>query len=43
MWAAKTAKMGYQWNVGDGRNIKFWKIIGLVPALWPFNTGRFIS
>jgi hypothetical protein len=25
MWAAKTAKMGYQWKVGDGRNIKFWE------------------
>jgi hypothetical protein len=25
MWAAKAAKMGYQWKVGDGKNIKFWE------------------
>jgi hypothetical protein len=25
MWAAKAAKVGYQWKVGDGRNIKFWE------------------
>jgi hypothetical protein len=25
LWAAKPAKMGYQWKVGDGRNIKFWE------------------
>jgi hypothetical protein len=25
MWAAKAAKMGYRWKVGDGRKIKFWE------------------
>jgi hypothetical protein len=25
MWVAKDAKMGFQWQVGDGRKIKFWK------------------
>jgi hypothetical protein len=25
MWAAKAAKMGYQWKVGDGRKIRFWE------------------
>jgi hypothetical protein len=23
MWAARAAKMGYQWNVGNGRKVKF--------------------
>jgi hypothetical protein len=25
MWAARAAKMGYQWKVGNGRKIKFWE------------------
>jgi hypothetical protein len=25
MWAARAAKMGYQWKVGNGRSIKFWE------------------
>jgi hypothetical protein len=25
MWAAQAAKMGYRWNVGDGKRIRFWK------------------
>jgi hypothetical protein len=25
LWAAKAIKMGYQWNVGDGKKIKFWE------------------
>lgn len=25
MWAAKAAKMGYRWKIGDGRKIKFWE------------------
>lgn len=25
MWAAKAAKMGYRWKIGDGRMIKFWE------------------
>jgi hypothetical protein len=25
MWAAKAAKMGYQWKVGNGRKVKFWE------------------
>jgi hypothetical protein len=25
MWASRAAKMGYQWKVGNGRNIKFWE------------------
>jgi hypothetical protein len=25
MWAAKAAKIGFQWHVGNGRKIKFWE------------------
>jgi hypothetical protein len=25
LWAAKAAKMGYQWKVENGRNIMFWE------------------
>jgi hypothetical protein len=25
MWAAKAARMGYQWQVGNGKKIKFWE------------------
>ena len=25
LWAAKAAKMGYQWKVGNGRKTKFWE------------------
>jgi hypothetical protein len=25
MWAARAAKMGYQWKVGYGRKVKFWE------------------
>jgi hypothetical protein len=25
MWAAKAAKMGFRWKVGDGKKIKFWE------------------
>jgi hypothetical protein len=25
MWAAKAACMGFQWQVGNGKKIKFWK------------------
>jgi hypothetical protein len=25
MWAAQVAKMGYRWNVGDGKRIRFWE------------------
>jgi hypothetical protein len=25
LWAAKAAKMGYMWKVGNGRTIKFWE------------------
>ena len=25
LWAAKAAKMGYQWKVGNGRKAKFWE------------------
>jgi hypothetical protein len=25
MWAAKAAKMGYRWKVGNGKKIKFWE------------------
>jgi hypothetical protein len=25
LWAAKDAKIGYQWKVGDGKKIKFWE------------------
>jgi hypothetical protein len=25
LWAAKAAKMGYQWKVGDGKKVKFWE------------------
>jgi hypothetical protein len=32
MWLDKTAKMGYQWKLGDGKKVKFWEIIGLGPA-----------
>jgi hypothetical protein len=24
MWAAKAAKMGYRWKIGNGHKIKFW-------------------
>jgi hypothetical protein len=25
MWAAKAAKMGYRWKIGNGHKIKFWE------------------
>jgi hypothetical protein len=25
LWAAKAAKMGYRWQVGNGRRIRFWE------------------
>jgi hypothetical protein len=25
LWAAKAAKVGYQWKVGDGERVKFWE------------------
>lgn len=25
MWAAKAAKMGYRWKIGDGRKVRFWE------------------
>lgn len=25
MWAASTAKMGFRWRIGNGKNIKFWE------------------
>jgi hypothetical protein len=25
MWAIQAAKMGYKWNVGDGKKVRFWK------------------
>jgi hypothetical protein len=25
MWAAKAAKMGYHWKVGNGNKFKFWE------------------
>jgi hypothetical protein len=25
LWAAKAAKLGYRWKVGNGRKIKFWE------------------
>jgi hypothetical protein len=25
IWAAKAAKLGYQWKVGNGKKIKFWE------------------
>jgi hypothetical protein len=25
MWAAKAAKLGYRWKIGNGRKIKFWE------------------
>jgi hypothetical protein len=30
LWAARAAKMGYRWKIGNGRSVKFWRIIGLV-------------
>jgi hypothetical protein len=24
MWAAKAAKTGYKWKIGDGEKVKFW-------------------
>lgn len=25
MWAARVAKMGFKWKIGDGKNVKFWE------------------
>jgi hypothetical protein len=25
LWAARAAKMGYKWKIGDGKNIRFWE------------------
>jgi hypothetical protein len=25
MWAAKVAKMGFRWKIGDGKKVKFWE------------------
>jgi hypothetical protein len=25
VWAAKAAKMGFRWKIGDGKKVKFWK------------------
>jgi hypothetical protein len=25
MWAAKAAKLGFNWRIGDGRKIRFWE------------------
>jgi hypothetical protein len=25
MWAAKAAKIGYRWKIGNGRKVKFWE------------------
>jgi hypothetical protein len=37
MWAAKAAKMGYRWKIGNG---DFGKIAGLEPAVWLFSIGN---
>jgi hypothetical protein len=29
MWAAKAAKMGYRWKIGNGHKIKFWEDVWL--------------
>jgi hypothetical protein len=25
LWAARAAKMGYRWKIGNGRSVKFWE------------------
>ncbi|PNT73464.1 hypothetical protein BRADI_2g58801v3 [Brachypodium distachyon] len=40
MWAAKAARFGYRWIVGDGTKIKFWEdtwfgTSSLVVQFWP--------
>ena len=25
MWAAKAAKLGFRWKIGDGKKVKFWE------------------
>lgn len=40
MWAAKAAKFGYRWIVGDGTKIKFWEDVwfgssSLAVQFWP--------
>jgi hypothetical protein len=25
MWAAKAAKLGFKWRIGDGRKVRFWE------------------
>jgi hypothetical protein len=29
LWAAKVAKMGYRWKIGNGKSIRFWEDIWL--------------
>jgi hypothetical protein len=29
LWAAKVAKMGFKWRIGNGRGIKFWEDVWL--------------
>jgi hypothetical protein len=29
LWAAKVAKMGYRWKVGNGRKVRFWEDVWL--------------
>lgn len=41
LWAAKAAQMGYQWEIGDGRTVRFWEdqwfgSCSLAIQFWPF-------
>jgi hypothetical protein len=43
MWAAKAAKLGYRWKVGNGGKIKFWKDKWLGGLVWLYSFGRFTT
>jgi hypothetical protein len=42
MWAARAAKMGYQWKVGKEMKLSFGRIIGLAIVAWLCSSGIYI-
>lgn len=42
MWAAKAAKMGFRWSVGNGKKSIYGRITGWGIPAWLFNIGLFM-